>query len=110
VKKHVFGHISAQENALQAKTDQNDSKVNGFNQKKIGGDSWPYKIGRAVNVPDLPGAVASIPLEITGCAWRQIVAGHKLIKSYIYQLFDKHIGKIATAHSVLGIFSRFHSF
>ena len=38
VKKHVFGHISAQENALQAKTGQNDRKVNGFHQKKFGGN------------------------------------------------------------------------
>ena len=75
---------------------QNDRKVSGFHQKKFGGDSWPNKIGRAVNVQNLPEAVASIPLEITGCAWRQIVARHKLMKPYICQLFDKHIGKIAT--------------
>ena len=61
VKKHVFGHISAQENALQAKMGQNDRKVSGFHQKKFGGDSWPNKIGRAVNIQNLPGAVASIP-------------------------------------------------
>ena len=84
--------MSAQENALQAKTGQNDRNAAGVHHVKFGGPRWPYKIGTAPNVPDLTGAVASKPLEITGCAWRQIVACHQLIKPYIYQLFDKHIG------------------
>ena len=33
-----------------------------------------------------------VTIKITGWAWRQIVACHQLIKPYIYQLFDKHIG------------------
>ena len=75
---------------------QNDRDASAVHQKKFGEDSWPYKIGTAPNVPDLPGAVASKPLEMTGTAWHQIVARHKLMKPYICQLFDKHIGKIAT--------------
>ena len=91
-----MGHISGLEAGPLTKIGQNDRNVEPVHHVKFGEDSWPYKIGTAPNVPDLPGAVASKPLEMTGTAWHQIVARHKLMKLYICQLFDKHIGKIAT--------------
>ena len=52
IPKHVLGHISCLEAGPWTKIGQNDRNVEPVHQKKFGGDSWPYKIETAPNVPD----------------------------------------------------------
>ena len=52
IPKHVFGHISCLEAGPLTKTGQNDHNVEPVHHVKFGGDSWPYKIVTAPNVPD----------------------------------------------------------
>ena len=66
VKKHLFGHISALENVLWAKICQNDRGAEAFEHAKFDGDPWRHKNARAANVPNLPIAVESTPLEQSG--------------------------------------------
>ena len=66
MKKHVFGHISASENVLLAKIDQNNRGAVAFEHTKFDSDPWRHKIARAENVSNLPKAVESTPLVQSG--------------------------------------------
>ena len=50
--KHVFGHISPLGDVLWLKIHENDGVDVLVQHVKFGGDSWPYKIVTAPNVPD----------------------------------------------------------